>query len=287
MPTTSLFTNTKRGPLLVIGGAEESVDLDRAVVLRRLVAMAGGKKARLLISAASTTHPQETLEGYKAVFEKLGVAEVMGFAMETRDEANAPEAVEALDRATGVFFTGGDQLRLTAVVAGTEFGARLQERYQSGLFVAGTSAGAAAVAGTMITGGQGGIVCRECIDLAPGLGLWAETVVDTHFDRSGRVHRLMAAIVQNPGVLGIGINEDTAVEVSPKGQMTVVGSGNVFVFDGRIRHSNAADVAGDEPISMTYSTLHVLGAGYGMDLVAMEPTLPAPAKELADDERPD
>jgi cyanophycinase len=276
MPTTSLFTNTKRGPLLVIGGAEQSEDLDRAVVLRRLVEMAGGKKARLLVSAASTTHPAETLKGYKAVFKKLGVAEVMPFAMDTREEVDRPDVIEALGRATGVFFTGGDQLRLTAIVAGTNFGARLQERFQSGLFVAGTSAGAAAAAGTMITGGHGSTVCRAAVALAPGLGLWPETVVDTHFDRSGRVHRLMAAIAQNPGVLGIGLDEDTGVEVHPDGRMVVVGSGNVFVFDGRIRHSNAADVAKDEPMALTDSKLHVLAAGYGMDLKSMEPTVPEP-----------
>jgi cyanophycinase len=193
--------------------------------------------------------------------------------------------LDALERATGVFFTGGDQLRLTAVVPGTAFGERLRERFRQGLFVAGTSAGAAAVAGTMIIGGRGSIVCRACVDLAPGLGLWPETVVDTHFDRSGRVHRLMAAIAQNPGVLGIGLDEDTAVEVTPAGEMTVVGRGNVFIFDGRVRHSNVADVPEDEAIAMTHSTLHVLAAGYGLNLTTMEPTLPE-AAEKHEGERP-
>lgn len=283
MPTTSKFKSHLRGPLLVIGGAEDPDD-DDLCLLPHLVEMAGGKQARLLVSAASTAHPRETLRDYKKVFEKIGVAEVMPFAMDTRDEVDAPKALKALERATGVFFTGGDQLRLTAVLSGTVFSERLLERFQDGLFVAGTSAGAAAVAGTMIIGGQGSVVCRACVDLAPGLGLWPETVVDTHFDRSGRVHRLMAAIAQNPGVLGIGLDEDTGVEVTPEGRMTVVGRGNVLIFDGRIRHSNVADVAEDEPIAMTHSTLHVLAPGYGMDLTTMEPTLPEPAKEM--DDRP-
>lgn len=281
MPTTSKFKSHQRGPLLVIGGAEDPDD-DDLCLLPRLVEMAGGKQARLLISAASTAHPRETLRDYKKVFETIGVAEVMPFAMDTRDEVDAPKALKALERATGVFFTGGDQLRLTAVLSGTVFGERLLERFQDGLFVAGTSAGAAAVAGTMIIGGQGSVVCRACVDLAPGLGLWPETVVDTHFDRSGRVHRLMAAIAQNPGVLGIGLDEDTGVEVTPEGQMTVVGRGNVLIFDGRIRHSNVADVSEDEPIAMTHSTLHVLAPGYGMDLTTMEPTLPEPARQMKD-----
>jgi len=211
------------------------------------------------------------------------VKEVLSLPMDTRTEANSKKSVDALNKATGVFFTGGDQLRLTAVLSGSEFGDRLRERFNEGLFVAGTSAGAAAVAGTMIVGGHGSIVCRDCVDLAPGLGLWNETVVDTHFNRSGRVHRLMAAIAMNPGVLGIGLDEDTAVEVSPRGQMKVIGRGNVLVFDGRIDHSNVADVSDEEPIALLGSKLHVLRHGYGMDLRTMEPTLPKPEKEMMAD----
>jgi cyanophycinase len=281
MPTTSKRLGGRRGPLLVIGGNEDP-DGD-LLILPRLVEMAGGKKARLLVCAAPTTHPEETLRDYREVFEGIGVAEVISLPMNSREEANAKEALDALERATGVFFTGGDQLRLTGVVAGTDFGVRLVERFREGLFVAGTSAGAAAMAGTMIIGGHGDTVCRECVDLAPGLGLWAETVVDTHFNREGRVHRLMACIAQNPGVLGIGLDEDTAVVVPPRGQMKVIGRGNVFVFDGRIRYSDVADVAEDEPITMTHVTLHVLGAGYAFDLREMEPVIPEPT--LSD--RPD
>lgn len=286
MPTTSQQLQTKRGPLLVIGGAEDPND-DDLLILPHLVEMAGGKKARLLVCGAPTTHAGETLREYRKVFEQIGVAEVVALPLDTREEANSTAAVDAVGRATGVFFTGGDQLRLTAVCAGTDFGRRLRERYNDGLFVAGTSAGAAAVAGTMIIGGRGSIVCRDCVDLAPGLGLWAETVVDTHFNREGRVHRLMACIAMNPGVLGIGLDEDTAVEVRPDGALTVIGRGTVFVFDGRIRFSNVADIEATDPIAMTHSTLHVLAPGYGLDLVQMEPVLPKPARALHTEERED
>lgn len=277
MPVTSLVQTHLRGPLLIIGGAEEREDPAKATLLQHVVKRARGKKARLLVCAAATEQPEQALATYHDVFHALGVADVMGFPMDSREAVDTPEVMDALDRATGVFFTGGDQLRLTGTVAGTSFGARLSKRFHEGLFVAGTSAGAAAVAGTMVIGGGGTSVCRACVDLAPGLGFWPETIVDTHFDRSGRVHRLMAAIVQNPGVLGIGLDEDTGVEVTPEGEMTVLGRGNVFVFDGRIRHSNVADVAEDEPVAMTYSTLHVLAAGYGMNLRSMEPVLPQAA----------
>ena len=276
MPTTSKRLGGRRGPLLVIGGAEDPRD-DDLRILPHLVKMAGGPDARLLVCAAPTTHAAETLRDYRGVFEGIGVAEVIALPLDDREEANSEGAVAAVDRATGVFFTGGDQLRLTGVVAGTAFGVRLAERFKGGLFVAGTSAGAAAMAGTMITGGHGSIVCRECVDMAPGLGLWAETVVDTHFNRSGRVHRLMACIAQNPGVLGIGIDEDTAVVVPARGPMRVIGRGNVFVFDGRIEYSDVADVAEDAAITLTHSVLHVLGAGYAFDLAAMEPVIPEPA----------
>ena len=283
MPTTSKFLHSsRRGRLLVIGGAEDPDD-DDLLILPHLVKLAGGKDARLLVCAAPTTHASETLREYRKVFEKIGVKEVLSLPMDTRTEANSKKSVDALNKATGVFFTGGDQLRLTAVLSGSEFGDRLRERFNEGLFVAGTSAGAAAVAGTMIVGGHGSIVCRDCVDLAPGLGLWNETVVDTHFNRSGRVHRLMAAIAMNPGVLGIGLDEDTAVEVSPRGQMKVIGRGNVLVFDGRIDHSNVADVSDEEPIALLGSKLHVLRHGYGMDLRTMEPTLPKPEKEMMAD----
>jgi cyanophycinase len=283
MPTTSKFlTNNRRGRLLVIGGAEDPDD-DDLLILPHLVKRAGGAKARILVNAAPTTHAAETLREYKKVFEKIGVAEVMTLPMDTRTEANSDEAREALDRATCVFFTGGDQLRLTSAMSGSEFGVRLRERFNEGLFVAGTSAGAAAIAGTMIVGGRGSIVCRECVDLAPGLGLWDETVIDTHFNREGRVHRLMAAIAMNPGVLGVGLDENTAVEVSPTGKMTVIGRGNVFIFAGRIDHTNVANVAENEAVATLGSTLHVLCHGYGMDLHAMEPTLPKPEKEMMAD----
>lgn len=283
MPTTSkLLQPSRQGRLLVIGGAEDP-DEDDMLILPHVVKLAGGKDARILVCAAPTSHAAETLRGYRRVFEKLDVAEVISLPIDTRTEANSDAARKALDRATGVFFTGGDQLRLTSVLAGSEFGARLQQRFNEGLFIAGTSAGAAAVAGTMIIGGRGSIVCRECVDLAPGLGLWEETVVDTHFNREGRVHRLMAAIAMNPGVLGVGIDEDTAVEVRPRGQMKVIGRGNVFIFDGRIDHTNVANVSERDAMSLLGSTLHVLSAGYGMDLTTMEPTLPKPEKEMMTD----
>jgi len=261
------------GPLLIIGGAEDP-DASDMRILPRFVELAGGSRARVLICSAATAEPASTHRGYRRVFKALGAADVTALSFPTRADADAPSAVRALDEATGVFLTGGDQIRLTSHVAGTEFGRRLVERSRDGLLVAGTSAGAAAMPSTMIARGPGSTVCRACVDLAPGLGLWPDVLVDTHFDRSGRVHRVMAALAQNPGVLGLGIDEDTAVEVDPDGTMRVLGRGVVTVFDGRVRHTNVADVAPDEPIALTHATLHVLPAGYAFDLRATEPVIP-------------
>jgi cyanophycinase len=267
----------RTGPLLVIGGAEDR-DAHDMRILPRLVALAGGPKARLLVCAVASEEPAPTLAAYKRVFEKIGVAEVHPAAIRDRDAGEHDRLLRALDRATGVFLTGGDQLRITSVMAGTAFGDRLRQRFDSeGLFVAGTSAGAAAMSATMIVGGDGGTVCRTAVDLAPGLGYWAESTVDTHFDRRGQVHRLMTVFAQNPEVLGIGIDEDTAAEVVPGKRLTVLGRGVVMVFDGRVTHSNTASAAPDEPLALTDARVHVLPPGYGFNLKTKRPVVPVAA----------
>lgn len=277
-----------RGTLLAIGGAEDPDERDMRI-LPRVVELAGGKKARLLVCAAASADPAETLRAYKRVFEKIGVADVTTMAADTREEAQQDQWIEALDRATGVFFTGGDQLRLTSLIAGTRFGERLRQRFEEeGLFLSGTSAGAAAMSSTMIIRGAGGTVRRSDVEMAPGLRYWEDTVVDTHFDRSGRVHRLMAVLAQNPSVLCVGLDEDTAVEVVPGAKLTVIGRGVVMIFDGRVCHLNTAEVGDKSPLALTDITVHVLPAGYGFDLQDMRPIIPAqepvPQEEEVEDE---
>jgi cyanophycinase len=267
----------RTGHLLVIGGAEDSDERDMKI-LPRLVKLAGGEKARLLVCAVASEEPAPTLAAYRRVFEKIGAAEVHSAAIRDRDGGEDKRLLQALGRATGVFLTGGDQLRITSVMAGTAFGDRLRDRFEAeGLFLAGTSAGAAAMSATMISGGDGGTVCRAAVDLAPGLGYWVESTVDTHFDRRGRVHRLMTVFAQNPDVLGVGIDEDTAAEVVPGKRFTVLGRGVVMVFDGRVSHSNTAAAEHDEPLALTDAKVHVLPAGYGFNLRTKRPIVPAAA----------
>ncbi|HYW12512.1 MAG TPA: cyanophycinase [Longimicrobium sp.] len=261
--------------LLVIGGAEDP-DPDDMTILPYLVEMAGGKNARIVICSSPSENPEEKVDTYGELFEKLGVAEVIPAPITDRHEADDPELLEAVQRATAVFFTGGDQLRLTALISGTPFCENIRGRlYGDGLIVAGTSAGSAAMSSVMIIGGKSeGTVRRQDVDLAPGLGYWRDTVVDTHFNQRGRVSRLMTIFAHNPNVLGIGIDENTAIDMVPGDRFTVVGEGAVMVFNGRVTHTNAPDASDDQTLAITDSVIHTLPSGYGFNLRTKRPILP-------------
>jgi cyanophycinase len=263
------------GRLLVIGGAEDP-DEKHMCILPHLVKMAGGRKARVLVCSSPSENPREKIRTYGKLFEKIGVAEVIPAPITERAEASSPEILEGLERATAVFFTGGDQLRLTALMAGSQMCERIRERlYGDGLVVAGTSAGAAAMSGVMIIGGRSeGTVRRADVALAPGLGYWRDTVVDTHFNQRGRPNRLFTIFAHNPQVLGIGIDENTAIEVEPGAGFRVIGEGAVMVLGGRVSHTNAPDAGDDETLALTDTVVHILADAYGYDLVEGRPLLP-------------
>ncbi len=264
------------GRLLIIGGAEDPDENDMCI-LPHFVKMCGGKRARILVCGAPAEKVQEKERTYKQLFERIGVASVVETHIRSRVDTLDDELVEATRRATGVFFTGGDQLRLTSVVAGTKFGEYLQERlWSEGLVVGGTSAGAAAMSSSMLIGGaDDGSVRRDDIRLAPGFGLMRDVIIDTHFAQRGRISRLLAVLAQNPEILAIGIDENTAIEFDPsRRRFTVLGQGATFVCDGTVTYSNAAEAGEKDVLVMTDSLLHVLAAGYGFDFVTKRPLLP-------------
>lgn len=266
----------RAGRLLVIGGAEDP-DEKKMRILPQLVKMAGGKRARIIVCSSPSENPEEKVRTYGKLFEKIGVAEVIGAPITDRNQAQEPELIKAAERATAVFFTGGDQLRLTALISGTEFCETIRSRlYGDGLVVAGTSAGAAAMSSVMIIGGPGeGTVRRQDVSLAPGMGYWRDTVVDTHFNQRGRVSRLMTIFAHNPNVLGIGIDENTALDLVPGDRFTVLGEGVVMVFNGRVTHTNAPDASDDQTLAITDAVIHTLPDGYGFDLRTKRPILPS------------
>ena len=280
--TESAVASTRRGragarrvgQLFVIGGGEEHSA--GGSILRRVFETAGGARARIVVCGAASTDPGELLEDYHRIFTELGVEEVTTEPLTDRRAADSPELLERLDRATAVFFTGGDQLRLVAAVGGTAFGECVRTRLQGdGLVVAGTSAGAAAMSSVMVVGGpSSGTIRRSDVELAPGLGYWRDTVVDTHFNQRGRVSRLLAIFASNPQVLGIGLDEDTGVYVELGKRFRVVGSGAALVFNGRVTHTNAADAGREDVLALFDSKIHVLADGYGFDLDRMRPLRP-------------
>ncbi|HEX6750398.1 MAG TPA: cyanophycinase [Longimicrobium sp.] len=271
-------TNGKRriGRLLVIGGAEDPDEKDMCI-LPRLVKLAGGKSARILVCSSPSEEPHDKIRSYGPLFRKLGAAEVIPAPITNRNEAATKEILQGVERATAIFFTGGDQLRLTALMAGTDMCERIRERlYGEGLVVAGTSAGAAAMSGVMIIGGrEEGTVRRADVSLAPGLGYWRDTVVDTHFNQRGRPSRLFTIFAHNPQVLGIGIDENTAVEVEPGERLTVLGEGAVMVLGGRVTHTNAPSASDDDTLAITDALVHILPDGYGFDLKTGRPLFPS------------
>ena len=268
--------SARTGRLLVIGGAEDP-DEEKMRILPKLVELAGGKKARVVVCSSPSENPEEKVDTYGRLFKKIGVAEVIPAAITDRKQAQEPELVKAVERATAVFFTGGDQLRLTALISGTEFCETIRSRlYGDDLLVAGTSAGAAAMSSVMVIGGSNnGTVKREDVSLAPGLGYWRDTVVDTHFNQRGRVSRLMTIFAHNPNVLGIGIDENTAIDLVPGDRFTVLGEGVVMVFNGRVSHSNAPDAKDDQTLAITDAVIHTLPDGYGFNLRTKRPILPS------------
>jgi len=249
---------------LVGGGERRGGDLE---VLEHFVKAAGGKNARLLVCAAATREPKLALSEYRGLFKELGAKEVWTEAVEDRPEAEKPKLLEQLEDATAVYFTGGDQLRLTTLVAGTPFGAKLRDRHNAGNFLlGGTSAGATALGSVMILSGPGGgSVRRSDVKMGGGLGFLGDAMIDTHFNERGRVPRFLTVFAQNSQVLGIGIDENTGLDIRFGEDFRVVGSGAVTIFDGRVSFSNAADAGEHDILALSGVTVHVLPRGYGFD----------------------
>lgn len=254
------------GRLAIIGGAEDKEG--DCKILRRFLAEAGGSDATIVVLTSATEEPEAAGNTYRAVFERLGARSVTTLDITSRARANESVVVDALLGAGGIFFTGGDQLRISTIIGGTPVAKALADCYRRGVVIAGTSAGASAMSEVMIVGGPGEEAPRrDLLRLAPGLGLLREVVVDQHFAQRGRLGRLLAAVAQHPGIIGLGLDEDTAVFVSPEATLEVVGSGAATIVDGRhLQFANVSEQAPDKPLALAGLTLHVLPEGYRFDL---------------------
>ncbi|SMB89416.1 cyanophycinase [Thermanaeromonas toyohensis ToBE] len=248
----------------LIGGNEDREE--RCEVLRGFLEAGGGDQAEVVVIPVASQNMEEAGEVYLRLFTRLGAKRVEAVAPTTRKEANQEALERLVEKAKAVFFTGGDQLRLTSLLGGTNLDRALHRAFQRGTLMGGTSAGAAAMSSTMIVAGEGEVAPQvDVVRMAPGLGFIREVIIDQHFAQRGRLGRLLAAIAYNPYILGLGIDEDTAVWVDGD-RLQVLGRGTVTVVDGRgIEHTNIS-IAGPKPLALTGVALHVLPAGYGFNL---------------------
>ena len=251
---------TQRGYIIPIGGAEEKV-LD-ASILREFAAISGGRDARIVI-IPTASQLEDTGRRYEKIFAEFPVRSARALRFETRLDCEREDWLERIRRATGVFLTGGNQLRLATTLGGTPVTALLRERNADGLHIAGTSAGAAFVAEHMIASGDSGRTPRaDMVQLSPGLGLTNKILVDQHFRQRGRLGRLMTALSYNPRLIGIGLDEDTAAFLGPDDVLEVHGSGSVTILDASgLEYSSMHSADENGPVSVIGMCMHVLAKG--------------------------
>ncbi|MBE9127164.1 MULTISPECIES: cyanophycinase [unclassified Coleofasciculus] len=256
--------------LVIIGGAEDKEG--DCTVLREFIRRAGGVNARIAVLTVASSLPREVGDDYIRVFERLGVEDVRIVDTVTREDATSSSALDAIKKATGVFFTGGDQARITSILKDTELAQVIHKRFSEGIVVGGTSAGAAVMPDVMIVEGDADTNPRiEIVKMEPGMGFLPGVVIDQHFSQRGRIGRLISALAQQPAVLGFGIDENTAMVVNGH-QFEVVGEGAVTVIDeSEITHSNMKEVLRDEDLAICGARLHILPGGYKFDLKTRTP----------------
>ncbi len=264
-----------KGHLIIIGGHEDK-DGDRAI-LQEVCQKASGGKGRLVIVTVATQLPEESAHDYVRVFKELGVKEIEVLDIRRREEAYDDARVQKLVGAQVVFFTGGDQLRITSQIGDSPVYRCMKEIFAAGGTIAGTSAGAAALPETMLISGPSDESNEiSALGMAPGLALIENVVIDTHFAERGRMGRLIGAVAQNPRNLGLGIDEDTAIVVEGGERFRVIGSGAVYVVDGAGVSWSSLSEQNPEGILCVYNLkVHVLANAAVYDLLDRCPRIPA------------
>ncbi len=252
--------NHERGYIIPIGGGEAK--LNNPEILDRFVSVCGGKSCRISI-IPTASEMSDTGRNYEKLFRKLGVRHARVLPLETRKDCQSSEYLEYIDQSDGVFMTGGNQLRLSTTLGGTEVARRIRRRNAAGMHVAGTSAGAAFMPEHMIAGGfEGSTPMPDMVTMAPGLGLTNKFVIDQHFRQRDRLGRLLTALAYNPFAVGIGLDEDTAAFIRAGDDFEVVGSGGITVIDPTdLSYSSMDRARRGEPVSLIGVKLHILVAG--------------------------
>lgn len=256
-------TGVDTGPIMAIGGAEDK--LDDKVILSAFVQLAGGRDAKIVI--VPTASSIETAgERYKAIFLGLGATAAEVVYIGDRQDANGDAPLELLQDATGVFLTGGNQMRLSTILGGTRAAELIRRRNAEGAIIAGTSAGASILSSYMVAFGASGETPKQRMaQIVAGFSLAPELIIDQHFRQRDRIGRLLTLVAANPGLLGVGIDEDTAVLISNQ-VLEVIGRHSVTLVDGSDIFSDVHQVKGYGGVTISGAKLHILTAGRRFDL---------------------
>jgi cyanophycinase len=267
----------QRGFIVPVGGAESKER--NAVILQRFVREAGGDAAEIAVIPTASER-SDTGEAYRRIFERLGARAVV-LPFEDRSDTARTEWTDTLAASSGVFLTGGNQLRISTILGGTPVARAIRTLNARGVVVGGTSAGAAILSEHMIAFGDGGSTPRAGqVALAPGFGLTNRVVIDQHFRQRDRLGRLLAALAYNPFAIGLGLDEDTAAFIGPDDVLEVEGAGAVTVVDAaNLEHSSMGYARAGEPICLTGVRLHILTAGAKLDLSTRSATPPEPPRD--------
>lgn len=249
-----------------IGGAEDK--LDDKVILSEFIKLSGGDQARIAIVPTASSIETAGLR-YKAIFLGLGVQSAEVVYIGSREDANNDDNLKMVANATGIFLTGGNQMRLSSIIGGTRLEQMVRQRHEAGAVVAGTSAGASILSAHMVAMGANGSTPKlRMAQMFAGFGLISNVIIDQHFRQRDRIGRLLALVAGNPGLLGIGIDEDTSVVIENDGILRVVGRHTVTIVDGSHMESDIFEVRRYGDITISDARLHVLGAGKRFDMNA-------------------
>ena len=286
----SLNNNTKETEIpyhyLAIGGGMELSKNNPLVTL--FIHMSGGKDGVITILPTASDFGQQVGTLYLETFREL-CDDVEYFLIEKRSDAENPDLIAHLEKSTGVFFTGGDQLKITSLLGGSSVMKFVRKAREKNVFIAGTSAGASAMSETMIAWGASDSMAKGTLQMSPGIGLIRKVVIDSHFVNRGRISRLFQLIAQHPGILGVGLAEDTGIlinvsEEEPK--FLVVGSRQVILVDGReTSHTNFAEVDEGQPFALLNIKVQILGPGYGYDGNTNQINIPEKLPKLKHDSK--
>ena len=257
-------SDSPRGWIIPIGG--KLLDDE---ILARFVALSGGANARIAVIPTASREPDVGVF-YERVFARIGARHAKALHFEQRIDCDDRDWLDWLEGATGIFITGGNQLKLASILGGTPAARMMRARNAAGVHVAGTSAGAAFISEHMIAYGDDGVTPRAgMVTMCAGLGLTNRVIVDQHFTQRERLGRLLTALAYNPFAIGLGVDENTAAFISPDDIVEVQGSGSVTVVDpANVRGSSIAEAQPGEELTVVGVQVHVLPSGATFDLNA-------------------